>query len=249
MELQSVLYRHIGSITAKEESVFLPQVSLVGQRRLTLVIDIGDAVAHNLRQGLAHLLPAYMHTHAVGLHHGSRSVTVYHKSGQRVALTVHQSVGVVALVVGYPYPYSHIKSRLQARTPEVAVYLYVFEREHPHGNGTYLVVAHSNKVTTGSDDSYGLSLLYAFIGMVYGTREYPGMEPFERLLFSPFQKYLFIHIMIDVFRMYTDGYLTDYSATSGSLSSTGSIPLHASGSTSLLAAGSTSLLAAGSTSS
>ena len=87
-----------------------------------------------------------MHTHTVGLHHGGGTITVDDETRQIVALTVYESVGIVALVVGYAYGYTHLQRRSQAALPELGVNLDLTEGQHSDGDGTYLIVATGEEI-------------------------------------------------------------------------------------------------------
>jgi len=146
MEAKAVLDSGIVVAATIYKSVLLTQVGLEGQRGLALVIDILDAVAHHADQGVAHSLAAHVHTHTVGLHHGGGTITVDDETRQIVALTVYESVGIVALVVGYAYGYTHLQRRSQAALPELGVNLDLTEGQHSDGDGTYLIVATGEEI-------------------------------------------------------------------------------------------------------
>ena len=82
-----------------EKTIFLPEVSLKGQCRLTFVINIFNARPHYFNQSFAHLVAANVHSHAVRLNDSSLSIAVNDKPWQVVALTMDQTVGVILRII------------------------------------------------------------------------------------------------------------------------------------------------------
>ena len=72
-----------------------------GQCGLAFIVDILDARAHHLGQLLGNLHTTQVHADAVGLHDGSLAIDINDESRQQVALTMHQTVGVVLRIVGH----------------------------------------------------------------------------------------------------------------------------------------------------
>ena len=169
MKLQSVLHRHIAGIATYEESILLMQVSFIRQSCLALIIYIGNTIAHHLHQSLANLVAADMHAHTVRLHHGCRTIAVYHQSRQIVALAMHQSICIVGRTVGYTYTDTNIECRLQTLAPEVGIDLYILEGKHTYSDRAYLVMTYGYKLARGCDDSYRLAFLDALVHVMNGT--------------------------------------------------------------------------------
>ena len=184
MELQSVLHSHIISIATQDEAILLAQVCLVWQGGLALVVDVLQLVAHHLLQRLGNLHTAYMHTHTVSLHHGSRTIAVDNETRQVISLAMHQSIGVVVWISGDTYRQTHLVSRLQSGAPEFVVDIHIAEREHSHGDGTDLIVTDGDEVASRSENPYGFTFLYIIVHALDSAGEYPWMESLERFFFS-----------------------------------------------------------------
>ena len=128
-----------------------------------------------------------MHANAVGLHHGSLSVAVYHQSRQAVSLAMNKSVGVVLIVVGNSDCQSHLQSLREALFPEVLVDGALLKRQHSHGNTSYLVVAYGYEFIFRRVHVYRVAVFYTFVHLCYGTRENPRVEAFQAFFFPSFQ--------------------------------------------------------------
>ena len=127
MEFQSIFHRHIVGIATDDETILLTQVSLEWQGGLALVVDVLDAVAHHVLEGLCDFLAIHVHAHTMSLHHGSLAIAVNDQAWQVVALAMHQAISIVGRIVGYAHGDAHTERRLQARAPELAINLDVAE--------------------------------------------------------------------------------------------------------------------------
>ena len=56
MEAQAVLNSRIVGTPANDKAILLPQISLEGERRLTLVEDVGDSAFHHADERLGYLV-------------------------------------------------------------------------------------------------------------------------------------------------------------------------------------------------
>ena len=145
-----------------DESVFLFEFSLIGQRGLALVIDILHPVAHHLNQCLGQLMTGIMHAHAMSLHHGRLAIDIDDQSGQMVALAMHQPVSVVAGIVGNADGLPHGECRLETGMPEGIIDGDITEREYTHRDRPHLEMSDGNKRSAMSVNLDGFSLFYIF---------------------------------------------------------------------------------------
>ena len=162
MELQTVLCRHIVVRISIYKSVLLSEVSLERQGCLALVKYVLYTVAHHILEALCNIGPAHVHAYAVGLHHRSLSIYVYHQPRQAISFAMHESVCIVLRVVRHPDSYSQSECRLQLSLPKCRIYRVVIERQHPHGDRADLVVSHCNELTFVGKNPYRLALLDFF---------------------------------------------------------------------------------------
>ena len=193
MEQQPVLLGGVLIATSIDEAVLLPQVSLEGKRGLTLIINVLYPALHNLDKGRTNLHAADVHAYAMGLHDGSFAIAVDDQSRQVVALAMHKAIGVVVVAVGNAEAAPYLQSRGKPRLPKLMVDGDVAERQYPDRYGAYLVMAYGQERAVRSQHPYDVALGYSFITTQYGTREYPRMEPPERLLLASFQIYVSVH--------------------------------------------------------
>ena len=196
MEFQPILNSHIVSITTQNKSVFLTEISLEWQSCFTLIINILESVAHHFCKSLSYFHSVDVHTHAMRLHHGSLSVAVDNQSRQIITLTMHQSIGIIGCVVGDAHSDTHPEGRVKTRAPELVIYGNIMERKNTNCDGTYLIMSHSNKIPSRSDDTYNLTFYDTFVHLRDSTRKDPRMKTFQGLFLSPFQIYILIHIIL-----------------------------------------------------
>jgi len=182
METEAVFYGNVLWRTAQEESVLLSQFGLEREGRLALVVDVLQPLAHHLLQCLGNLHAVDVHADAVGLHDSRLAIHVDDQSGQRIALAVHESEGVVRGISGNADNQSHVQSRTQSAHPELAVDGFVLEREHPHGNAANLPMTDGDELALRGQHTHPLTFLRLSLDALHGTREHPGMEAAETFL-------------------------------------------------------------------
>ena len=138
-----------------------------------------------------------MHTHAVCLHDGRLAVAVDDQSGQVVAFSVYESVGVVVGIVGNADADAHVESGLQAFVPERFVDGPFVEREHAHGDASDLVVSRGDVFSACGYHAYGLTFLNAVVAAGNGTRKHPWMKASEAFFLPLFQLNGFVaHVVL-----------------------------------------------------
>lgn len=97
VELQSVLNGYVILGRAVDEAVFLTEIGLEGQCRLTFIINGMKIIAHNIDKGFGNSLTTDVHPHAVSLHHGGIAIDIDYQSGEIVTLAMNEAVGGVDL--------------------------------------------------------------------------------------------------------------------------------------------------------
>ena len=150
---------------------------------------------HDVNQLAGDGLSREVHTDAMSLHDSRLPVDVDDESWQHVALAVHQAVGGGQLIVDQSYGLAGVECLLQPAMPESFVDGFLLERQHAHGDGALLVVASGDERAARSEHADYVALADAFVLMMDGTRENPGVKALQAFFLSPFEVYT-IHVYL-----------------------------------------------------
>ena len=124
------------------------------------------------------------------LHHSRVAIDVDDESGQVVALTMHQTVGVV-VIAHHADALAYILGDGEFLLVEMLVNLLMVEGQHPHHDAANLEVASGDILVLAGEHHHFLTLLRFLAHVVNGARENPRVETSQRLLFASFQENAF----------------------------------------------------------
>ena len=142
---------------------------------------------HHFYELSGNSLTTEVHTYAMGLHDGSLSVDVNNQSGQKVTLTMHQTVSIVVWTVGQSDGLAYTECRREATGPEFVVDILIAERQHTDSYGPQLEMSYSDEIAMFVDNLDHLTFFDTLINMVDGSREHPWMKSEQTLLLTTFK--------------------------------------------------------------
>ena len=194
MKLQSVLHGHIVIGVSIKEPVFLMEVFLHRQCRLTLVEHIFYSAFHHLEQRLADPVTAVVHAHAVRLNDSGLTVAIDDEPGEIVALSMNEPICIVVRIVSNPDANTHIERRANALLPKTGIDRLILKGEDTDRNGTFLIMPYRNEVAVGIHHPHDIAFLYAVIHVMDGTGEDPRMEALQRFVLTFLKIYVLVHL-------------------------------------------------------
>ena len=175
VELQTVLHRHVVGVASEQETVLLSEFCLVGKGGLRLIEDVLERIAHHCLECLGDDVPVEVHANGVCLHHSSVAIDVNHQSRQVVALTMHETIGVVVLT-RHTDAVSHILGDGEFLLVKVLVNLLIVEGQHPDHDAANLEMSSGDVFIFAGEDHHFLAFLGLFAHALDGSGENPGME-------------------------------------------------------------------------
>lgn len=142
-----------------------------------------DDVAHHFFKGFGHCHTVKVHAGRVCLHHGGMVVHVDNQSGQVIALTVYQTVGIVLRIAQHAQGTAEVFGHLQAAYPERVVDGFLTEGKHTHGDASNLEMSAGNEFFLGGVDIY----YFTFFRLSFHTGDGSGKtQGWKRLSDSSF---------------------------------------------------------------
>ena len=119
-----------------------------------------------------------MNADAMRLHDGCGPIDIDDESGDVVALSMHEAIGVVGGIIDNADGASHVECRLQLAIPEGIVDLDIVERQHSDADAANLVVSESDKLPRCVNNPDNLTFSYVGGETGYCAGEDPWMETF-----------------------------------------------------------------------
>jgi len=81
----------------------------------------------------------------VCLHHSSPGINIDNESGQIIAFSMYQAIGIVGRIGSDANTASHVVGHFQFVFPEIVVNLFLFERKYTYSNTSDLEMPFGNK--------------------------------------------------------------------------------------------------------
>ena len=180
VEVQTIFGSYVVGASTFQETVLGIEVGLERQGIFRLVVNVVNLVTHHLGQRFGYGHALQVHTGRVGLHHGGAGIDVDDQSGQVVAFTMYQPVGVVIGALGNTDAAAHVVGGAQLAFPEFGINGFVgIKCQYAYGNAANLKMSFGYEFLFGSIDFHHFALFGLTVNVGNGSREYPGVKAFQ----------------------------------------------------------------------
>ena len=109
MKFESVFPCNIVIAFSPQEAILLSELGFERKCCFALVIDGFKVITHNFLEGICQIVTADMHSDAMGLHDGCRTIDIHNQSRQVITFAMYKTIDVVILPTSNAYSLTYIE--------------------------------------------------------------------------------------------------------------------------------------------